>query len=123
MPARTYPVYSVATRHALAANIAALPVGPGQGWEVTIRRRGDSRSSAQNARFHALCRAVADDIGDSVDAVKAYYKELFLDPQEREVLGHKITIYPSTAAMDVAELARFMEQVEAHAASELGVFL
>ena len=123
MTARAYPVYSAATRHALAANIASLPVGDGQAWEVIIRKRGDSRSSAQNARFHAICRMVADEIGDDVESVKTGYKALFLEPTVKDVMGGSVTIYPSTAKMTVEELGKFMEKVEAHAATTLGVFL
>lgn len=123
MPSRTYPVYSVATRHALAANIASLPVGDGQGWEVTVRRRGETRSLAQNARFHALCHMVADDTGNDWRDVKLAYKDLFLDCPVHEVMGRKIKVYPETSKMTVGELADFMTKVEAHAATQLGVFL
>jgi hypothetical protein len=122
MTSRTYPVYSAATRHALAANIASLPVD-GVTWHVTIRKHGDIRSSSQNARFHAICRMVSDEIGDDVDSVKTAYKDLFLDPGVKTVIGRQITVYQSTSKMTVEELGRFMDRVEAHAATTWGIFL
>lgn len=133
MPSRTYPVYSAATRQALAANIASLPVGDGQGWEVTVKRRGETRSLAQNARWQALARMVSDETGDDIESEKLRFKAMFLtptiktisytDPDTGEVKQVTVAVYPSTSKMSPGELAEFMQKVEAHAASELGVFL
>jgi hypothetical protein len=92
-------------------------------WAITIKRHYASRSLEQNARLHLLFGRVAAETGQDIEAVKAGYKAMFLAPTPVNLGNRWLMVYPSTSDMNVAQMAEFMERVEAHAAVEIGVTL
>jgi len=93
--------------------------------EVVIQPHRSRRTLEQNAKLHALLLLIADHTGDDLESVKLAMKARFLAPRAIVELpdGSKAAVYPSTATMNTAELAEFIQRIEAFAATELGIRL
>jgi len=91
--------------------------------EVSIKPHVERRTLKQNARLHKLFSLIADHIGDDIESVKLAYKVKFLVGKEKKLHGVRFTIYPETSKMNKKELNEFMEKVEAHAITELAIWL
>jgi len=89
--------------------------------EVGEYRR--SRSAEQNARYWAIIGAIADHTGHSKDEIHEYCKQRFLPPRVIEIDGQQVMVPTSTTTLSTAEFAAYMDQVEAWAATELGVVI
>lgn len=90
---------------------------------VTISEFKAKRSLPQNSFYWALLSEISDNAwitGKQYDreAWHHFYADLFLP--KREVPGG--ILYPvSTTTLDVAEFGQYLDKIQAHATSELGV--
>ena len=92
-------------------------------WSVLIEPYKRSRTLNQNALYHKWVGIIADDTGNSHDAVHEALKQEFLPPRTVE-MGGKVRQYrPSTTALTSDEMAAYMNHVYAWAGSELGIIL
>ena len=92
---------------------------------VTVEEHKAVRSSAQNRRYWALMRGIAESayVGGkqfSDEAWHEFFKRKFIGLEE---LPGGNTAGISTTTLDVAGFGSYMEQIEAYAASELGIEL
>jgi len=84
----------------------------------------ETRSSQQNRRLHKIIGMCAKTSGYSIQEMKLTFKAELLEPLEIiKVKGFRVPIYPSTAAMSIAELNSFMTDMENLASLWYGVML
>lgn len=78
-------------------------------WSVEIKRKVKRRSLPQNALVHKLFDLIAEEMGEAdPEDVKTFLKEKFL--KKKLVLNRQIA--PSTASLDVGEMAEFITNIE-----------
>lgn len=106
------------------ANAKAM-ADAGRPLAVTVEEHKAKRSNAQNRRYWALLRQISESAfvngrqyGD--DAWHEFFKRRFIGLEELPG-GHESGI--STATLDVAGFGEYMEQIEAYAATDLGIEL
>ena len=92
-------------------------------WDVTVERHKDKRSLSQNALLHRWFGIIADETGNTRDDIKEAYRDMFLDKVPVQIGGKECLVGRSTTKLSTAEMAEFMDKVQAHAASELGILL
>lgn len=94
-------------------------------WEFSWGREKKHRSLNQNALMHKWFGIIADEIGDDRESVKHDYKMMFLGKIERvsHVTGEVMMEPRSTSDLSAAECSEFMNKVQAHATSQLGILL
>tara|TARA_Y100000034_G_C6571654_1_gene247787 strand:+ start:49 stop:432 length:384 start_codon:yes stop_codon:yes gene_type:complete len=91
-------------------------------WNVSVKPYRRKRSLNQNALLHKWFDIIASDIGDSPASVKADLKAEFCPAIESKVTPGKMRPL-DTSEMNTAQMAEFMNRIEAFAASELAVML
>ena len=97
-------------------------LSPAKVWRVSIAQYRSRRSSEQNARLWALYQAISKETGYAASEVHEICKAKFGEPKVIEIGGKSVTQY-TTHEKDVEWFGRFMDQVEAWSAQELGVVL
>lgn len=126
---RTFVIDNADRARAVCRVIAeqwALAQRLGRPLVVTLEVEHRQRTTSQNARLHALIRAIAqcpiDGRRFGVEAIKEYVRRRFLGTEEIDLPdGTRIERGVSTTTLDVAQFARLMDEVEAWAVSELGI--
>ena len=91
--------------------------------ELTAKlyKKPHSRSQ-QGLYFGPWMTTIVADTGNDKDDLHDVFKRMFLEPEEKMVLGHPVIVY-STKNLDTAEFSEFMMKVEAFAGTELGIML
>ena len=120
---RTFVIRSLAILKSAVQVIGNLPVDSAHPLEVVIRAYKAKRSSEANRYYWRMLHEVAEQAWIagkqySADAIHEYCKRQFLGTVELPGGG---VVGISTATLNTAEFAAYTEQVEAWAASELGV--
>ncbi len=96
-------------------------LAPDKPWRIELVPHRNKRSSEQNARLWAIYGEIAKGTGHTCDEIHEAMKAKFLPPQWIRVGDEEVKVIASSTKLDVKEFSEFMEQVEAFAASELGV--
>lgn len=125
---RRFVIYSQEQAKQLLAFVkanAAAMAAQGRPLAVTVEEHKAKRSSAQNRRYWALLRGIAEAafVGGrqfSDEAWHEFFKRRFIGLEELPG-GNEAGI--STTTLDVAGFGAYMEQIEAYAATELGIEL
>lgn len=103
---------------------AAVARHRGRNVFVTISRQQHARTLPQNRLYWVWVGEIADYIGESRDAVHGYLKDQFLPKREVELLeGQRLVMPPTTRTLTVEEFRSYMDQIQAWAASFLGLAL
>ena len=105
----------------LMADIASLPSEPLM--EVVIRLYKRSRSLEQNALLWKWYSAIAADTGHTAEDIHEVCKAKFLPPIFVDIAGEVHEVRRTTTKLKVDEMSSYMSQVQAWAASELGITL
>lgn len=101
--------------------IAGLNLDRG-GWVVSWKPHRKRRSLDQNALYHKIIGAIADQTGHSHDEIHEWAKAEFLPPRSVEIDGRRHE-YRTTTKLDTAEMSRLIDKLYAFGASELGLIL
>lgn len=94
---------------------------------VTVMQHKPRRTDAQNARLHAMLQEIAaqawvDGKQYSPAAWKEWYRREFLPVERIELPGGSVKEETtSTRDLDIERFAEFMQRVEEHAVTTLGV--
>jgi hypothetical protein len=95
----------------------------GPEWEkpqlIEIKRYRPPRSMPQNAKFHAMIRELATEIGYSEDELKYYFKSSFGPQKNLFVLGEQKRIPISTKDYNKLEMTEMIGHLE-RVGAELG---
>lgn len=105
----------------MGTHIAGL--NPDKVWRITVTPYKVRRSGEQNDRWQAITREIAMETGDDHESVKRDLKIKFGFFQEFERDGVIYRELKSTRNANVEEMSVLMDQVEAFAATELGMRL
>lgn len=109
-----------------------LAFGDGDKVSVEIKSRRKPRSLKHNSLFHAYCGIIADETGNSLEAVKStlkaiYCKKPFVDIHGDEIYnkdtGELLTYVQDTSDMSTIEMATLTEQTRMFALEWFGIDL
>ena len=103
--------------------IGKLPIENGQSFEVTVKKKRIRRTVPQNNLFHLWCKCISDETGEFPERIKKHFKELFLGYEEVEVFGNITKELRETKKLNTLQMSKFMNEVQAWTASELGIVL
>lgn len=92
------------------------------GVEVVIRKRVESGSKEQQAWLNMLCKMIADEIGDSPDAVKAAVKVEVFGYQDAVIAGRKVQFIPRSDWKGMPGFSQLIERAYVIGAN-LGIVL
>lgn len=93
-------------------------------WRISISQYRKKRSNEQNALLHKQLSILAEHLGYSLKEMKIVAKDYLLGPcKVIELNGETFKFYPETSQMTTTELAGFMNELIAWAATEFGVIL
>ena len=101
-----------------------LATREGKAVEVKIVRPVDTRSQRQNRYYWgAVLTTIAESTGNSTEDLHEHFKAVFL-PRRFVVLNGKETeVAKTTTKLSTDEFSKYLEQLAAFAASELGITL
>ena len=89
---------------------------------LTIKRMNTKRSIAQNDLMWMWMACIERETGTSKDDIYMYYCKKFL-MKTITVGGRMERIYTTSSKLTVVEMTNFLNQIQADAASELGITL
>lgn len=89
---------------------------------VTLKRKSSPRTVSQNALMWMWLQCIEYETGNDKQDLHDWYCCRFL---QREITlgGNTVRVVGRTSALDTAEMTRFMNKIQAHAATELGIML
>jgi len=117
---QTFPINSLeAKQRALRAVMAILGK---DGLEVLIRKRVESGSKEQQSWFNMLCKMIADDTGNSPEAVKAHVKTEAFGLQTGTIAGKTFEFVPRS---DLHGMEGYSQLIEGayRTGADLGIVL
>ena len=91
-------------------------------YTITIKRASEKRSIAQNDLMWMWLTCIERETGTPKDEVYMYYCKKFL-MKTITVGGRMERIYTTSSKLTVVEMTNFLNQIQADAASELGITL
>lgn len=91
--------------------------------ELVIKDHKKKRTEDQNALYWSWLRIIGKETGDSTKALHAFYGDEFLPKEEASVFGKKVLEIKSTTELGVKGFTEYLQSVESHAASFLGINL
>ncbi len=110
------------SRNAAVMAILSLPDDPTH--VVSISEYKSKRNAQQNAYYWGVVlKTIADETGDSADAMHEFFKEKFLSGEKIHVLGVDVMVYPSTTKLGVKAFAEYINQVCHFALHELHIYM
>ena len=122
---KPFILHDDASRSRLVAFLMALDLS--KPWEVVWKRKTKRRTLNQNAlywrRIGEIVAAVQAHTGHDADEVHDFLKAKFLPPRFVEISGEARQVAATTTKLTTAEMAEYMNQIEAWAATELGLYL
>ena len=89
---------------------------------ITISKKTKKRTLSQNAIFWLWMSCLEIETGTNKQNAHDYYCSLFLSRNEN-INGKDVTITGGTSKLNTAQFTHFLNQVQADAASEFGIFL
>lgn len=96
-------------------------LNPARPWRITIAQHRERRSHEQNALLWAIYGEIAKETGNTAEDIHEAMKARFLAPSHIVLGGDPIPVPPSSRKLDAKQFSEFVEQVQAFAASELGI--
>lgn len=101
---------------------AALSTMPNGVRTLSLRRPRERRSLSQNSLMWMWLTCIADETGQDRQTVHDYYCTRFL-VRNTEFNGRPVRVVIGTSGLDRETMTWFLNQVQADAASELGIRL
>ena len=101
---------------------AALSTMPNGVRTLSLRRPRERRSLSQNSLMWMWMACIADETGQDRQTVHDYYCTRFL-VRNTEFNGRPVRVVIGTSGLDRETMTWFLNQVQADAASELGIRL
>ena len=108
-----------AKRRALRAVTAIMGA---DGMEVIIRKRVESGSKEQEAWFNMLCKMIADDTGNSPEAIKTHVKTEAFGIHTSSLMGRTIEFVPRSNYYGMKGFSQLIEGTY-RLGAELGIVL
>ena len=121
MRVHPYIVRDEYMRGRVADLIAKLDLS--RAWQITVEPYRARRSINQNNLYWKWVGIIATDTGNSTDFIHETLKQEFLPPRTGELNGQLRTYRPSTTTLKIDEMTTYMSQVQAWAATTLGIIL
>ena len=100
----------------------ALDAMPNSVRTLSLRKRLERRSLSQNSIMWLWFSCIADETGTDRQTVHDYYCTKFLT-RNAEFNGQPVRVVIGTSSLDMETMTWFLNQVQADAASELGIRL
>lgn len=116
-----FVVHDNAEREVIRDYISRLPQG--KTYDVSIKLHRAKRSTEANALYWKWIGIIASETGNDREVCHKFFAKKFLGYDTKEFGNEKIAIVKSTATLDTAQFAEYMNQVEAFASTELGIVL
>jgi hypothetical protein len=91
-------------------------------YTLTIKRASEKRSISQNDLMWMWFQCISNETGTPRDDIYMYYCKKFL-MKTITVGGRMERIYTTSSKLTVVEMTNFLNQIQADAASELGITL
>ena len=91
-------------------------------YTLDIKRKVEQRTISQNALMWLWFQCIEDETGTTKQDVHDYYCNKYLQRQT-SVGGRPFIVTGSTSALSTAEMTRFLNLVQADAATEMGIML
>ncbi len=92
-------------------------------WRVTIAPYVNNRSRDQNALYWKWLGTIAKETGNDTDELHSLFKRKYLPPIFVDVCGEVVETRRSTTRLNTKDMSDYMTQVEAFAATTLGIIL
>jgi predicted DNA binding protein len=119
MKKQTFFTATERDRENLVSFVSRVPLDKRLEWSVEEAK--SSRSAQQNRLYHKWAAIIAQETGNSPEAIKEYFKHEFLTPEIVEFGGRVREVY-STTTLKVDEMTEYLKQIDAFAGQQ-GIFL
>lgn len=93
------------------------------GYCLSISRQEQRRSLSQNALMWLWFTCISRETGQPIQDIHDYYCTKFLKREIVIFTGENVEVTGGTKNLNTAEFTRFMDSVQADAATELGIML
>lgn len=99
-------------------------LSPAKEYDVTVSIHRQKRSIPQNALYWMWMSCIAEELGSDRNQCHEDFGNMFLPKIQVKGIGNEYNERPvSTTTLDTAQFTAYLDQVQAFAASELGIVL
>ena len=91
-------------------------------YTITVKKVTEKRSVSQNDLLWMWMKCIENETGTNKDDIYMYYCKKFL-MKTMSIGGKMERIYSTSSKLSVVEMTNFLNQIQADAASELGITL
>lgn len=95
----------------------------GKAFEVSIRLHKEKRSNPQNNLYHSWLNIICKETKNDHETVHKALAKMFLGVEVSEFGGQRIAKVKSTTTLNTEEFTEYLNNIEAFAATELGIIL
>jgi hypothetical protein len=89
---------------------------------VEVLHKNAKRTISQNSLYWLWVACIEFETGENKNRLHELFKDMFILPEEIEVLGKKMTIH-TTTDKDTLQFKQYLDKVQIFASSELGIKL
>lgn len=114
-------VTDITEREAICDYLRGLPEG--KSYDVSVKLHRGKRTSPQNAWYWTIVGIVSRETDNTKDVIHRFFKKEFLGYDIKEIGGKRIAIVRSSSSLTTEEFTEYLNNVEAFAATELGIIL
>jgi hypothetical protein len=100
-----------------------LATRDGKAVVLKLARPVNSRSTQQNRQYWVWLAIIASDTGNNPEDLHEHFKGQFLPRRFVTLAGKEMEVAKTTTSLSVEEFSRYLEQLAAFAATELGIQL
>ena len=91
-------------------------------YELTIKRKTEPRTVAQNSLMWMWMECISQETGQPKQDIYDYYCSLFL-ARPVTIGNRQVMVKGSSSSLNTAQMTKFLNLIQADAASELGITL
>lgn len=108
-------------REAVKKDIDSLPLD--MVFDIDILEHTEKRREIQSRLYWFWLRVISEDTGNDIDTLHKTMRHTFLGYQSIMINGQDVDVLVSTTSLSVRDFSTYLKNIEAWAASELGIIL
>lgn len=95
----------------------------GKTYDVSIKMHRKKRTIDQNNLLFLWINCISQETGNDKDSLHNFFKQKFIGYRTQTIFGKQTFIGPTTKTLDTKQFTDYLEQIQAFAATELGIAL
>lgn len=79
---------------------------------IVVKKWSETRTDQQNRLYWSFLRLIADEYGDDPNDLHEYFKQKYITPEFKVVMGRERSIRKSTTRLSKKEFTEYLKRIE-----------